>query len=144
MLLERANASVESDGVLAGVESLKMMSTFLYSNVVNNFFENLNAENIEEYQLKEEESSEIKTKYNWLFEKAIKSLEFTEDKDSLTQEDYIKFREELKNGYPSIYNFLLEFEKFAQLTSCEEKIRIFVESLKSMGPPPFSLKIQFG
>ena len=141
VLIQQARKSAEATNGMAGAVLLESINSFLYSNLVQNLFRNLNDENIEEYQLKVEECANVKIKYNWILEKSNKYLENNNPENALLFEEYKNFKEEIKCNYPSIHTFLLEIEKLFGLSNCVTKINDFEKYLDTIEGPTFKIKV---
>ena len=141
MLIEESKGLVKTGGYIGGKASVKMLNGFLYSNMITNTFNNLNEENIRDYNLNVDEVNQVKNNYDDLHEKAKKTLENPTFDGDLTKTDYERFKQDLKNNYSSIYQFLIELENYTSLSDCEKRVNDFDKSLESAEKPTFEIHL---
>ena len=118
----------EFDVVIENVNDL-VIGTY-YSNLLKNFFDNLNEENIKEYSLDKSEIKEVQREFNALAKRANRNFTTATNKCKIYKKDYDEFKKELKR-YKSLFKLLLEIEKIMNKEKCDQEILHFLEKVKN-------------
>ena len=99
---------------------LKEFEAFIYGNLVQNFFSNLNQENISQLKLSKRKIGEIKKRYNKVISesKYAISLKFNE----VNRNYYNKFKIDVKGEYSGFEKIFDELEKIVDIDNVEKYI----------------------
>jgi len=112
---------------------ISMAEGFLYSNTIYNFRNNLNEENLREFNISKTELKEIDNRFKTIFERCNKTLESTFNLGEINHDIYQTFRKELKNISENSYNLLLQLEKEIDIISCQKSIDDFKKEIPKLG-----------
>lgn len=113
-----------SDRIISSIENL------FYGNLITNFEDNLNQENLEEFKISKEEYKKIVVNFKKLFNETKKALENTE---GIGEDNYLQFKEDLAKISSGGSKFLLEIEKALDYSDCKEEISEFKAKIKNLG-----------
>ena len=114
-------------------EAVNIVDGFFYSNLINNFRNNLNDENLEEYNIPKEDVEKIQQNFKDIFDKVDENLKKISTKNNADSKLYQNFKERLPKITKDGYRFLVEIEKLIDIDSCEEIIAQFKKDVKSLG-----------
>jgi len=112
---------------------LDQLKTLFYANLINNFFINLNKENIKECNLPRGKISIIKKRYNDI-QKDIKSALSTSSKNKKIDEKFYKnFRLSLRKKFPEFLKIIIELEKVFNIKKVEKDLIEKEKKIKELG-----------
>ena len=114
-------------------KAVKMVESFFYCNVINNFKNNLTEENMNEFKIRSIELSSVMKSFGKLFQQCKDCLQNGCGKEYILKEDYDAFKKELKKIGEGAYKLLIEVEKLADFGSGENEIDNFKKELKKSG-----------
>ena len=111
---------------------LKNLKREIYANLINNFFLNLNEENMKECDLSIDYIEKIKDKYNEIREEV--KLELSEDvKNRIIDENYYNsFKDNFREDFPEVQEHLSEFERQIDIHKLNEYITSKEKKLKKL------------
>jgi len=112
---------------------ISMVEGFLYSNIIYNFRNNLNEENLREFNISNDELKYVDKEFKTIFERCNKTLESTFNLGEINHDIYQNFRKELKNINVNSYNLLLQLEKEIDIISCQKSIDDFKKEVPKLG-----------
>lgn len=84
--------------------------SFIYANLINNFFKNLNQKNIEDFNLSTNRINVINKEYETL-QKEIRSVLSFSSTNKMNEKHYSDFKSDLKNKFPDFLKIISEIEK---------------------------------
>ena len=111
---------------------ISMVEGFLYSNIIYNFRNNLNDENLREFNISNDELKSVDKEFKTIFERCNKTLESTFNLGEINHDIYQNFRKELKNISENSYNLLLQLEKEIDIISCQKSIDGFKKEVPKL------------
>jgi len=112
---------------------IRMAEGFLYSNIIYNFRNNLNEENLREFNISNDELKYVEKEFKSIFERCNKTLESTFNLGEINHDIYQTLRKELKNISENSYNLLLQLEKEIDIISCQKSIDDFKKEVPKLG-----------
>ena len=112
---------------------IRMAEGFLYSNTIYNFRNNLNEENLREFNISNDELKYVEKEFKTIFERCNKTLESTFNLGEINHDIYQTLRKELKNISENSYNLLLQLEKEIDIISCQKSIDDFKKEVPKLG-----------
>ncbi len=107
--------------------------SFIYGNLINNFFINLNKNNVNEYKLVRGKIGIIRNKYK-NFQREAKLAISLSLKDKYIDENYYQtFKLNLSEEFPDFMTIIIEIEKEIDIKRLESNLREKKKSLKNIG-----------
>jgi hypothetical protein len=123
----------------------KIIENVFYSEIIKNYKNNLNKENMNEFNISEKDIKKIYSEFRNTFDKCNKILSKDGNYGNFTNIQYGLFKNKLKKICINGYNLLLELEKVIDLVSCEKSITKFKKEAKNLGFDVMSrIKIKYG
>lgn len=93
--------------------------SFVYANLIDNFFKNMNQENIDELKLPQNKISLLNKEYDSLKKDVGSVLVFSSEK-KLDEKTYLDFKSSLKSKFPDFLRLISEIEKIASIKDLPE------------------------
>lgn len=109
------------------------LKSFFYSNLIHNFFLDLNQQNVIEYNLPKGKIREIKKKYKKLQKDIKLSLCLTSPDKKIDESYYLNFKARLNKDYPDFSKLLSEIEKEIDIKKTKEYLNKKVKAIKNFG-----------
>ena len=118
-----------------------IFKSFIYGNIINNFFSNLKQENIKEFKLPEGKIGLIKKKYEIILRDVNNSLSLFSSKHGRTiDENYYKeFKEKVNQDFPEFTRIILEIEKKFDMRKVKDYLGQKQEEIEKCGDITSSL-----
>ena len=110
-----------------------VLKSFFYSNLINNFFLNLNQENIIKYSLPKSKIGEVKKKYKKIKKDAKFSFPSTSLNKKIDENCYLSFKSRLGKDYPDFLKIISEIENEIKINKLKEYLNKKVKAIKSLG-----------
>jgi len=95
--------------------------TLIYANLINNFFTNLTRENIKDLNLPSNKIKLIKKEFGELQNKLRKTKSLSSE-HIVNEEDYSKFKLDLKKRYSEFFKIIIEIEKIIPVKELKKYI----------------------
>ena len=112
---------------------LKIFESFFYATLINNFFLNLNTENIEEWSLSSDNIVKIKQKYKKIQTDVKSALSETFGAQLIDEAFYKNFKAQVKKEFPNALKLIYEIEKEIDMGRAKEYLKIKAEEIKKTG-----------
>ena len=112
-------------------EAISIVEGFFYSNVIQNFKNNLTKKNAEEFKISNTTIIKINKEFKKLYARCKLSHKGA-NKGKIDSAIYVSFRKELKDIDKNSYKLLLEFEKQIDINSCKKSIREFKREIPKL------------
>jgi hypothetical protein len=112
---------------------LRIIKSFIFANLIHNFFLNLNQKNIKELNLPKRKISLIKIKYKDNFKKASKALSFFSGKSRINIADYQAFKNSVERDFPEFLKLIKEIEKAFDFDNIDQYLKEKEEIIRKIG-----------
>jgi len=114
---------------------LDQLKNLFYANLINNFFINLNKENVKDYKLPRDKIGIVKKRYNDI-QKDIKSALSTSSKNKKIDEKFYKnFKLNLSKEFPEFLKIIVELEKMFNIKKAEKYLTEKEKKIRKLGKP---------
>jgi hypothetical protein len=110
----------------------KQFKSFIYANMIDNFFKNLNQENVAELNLPQSKITVIEKEYETLRKNAKLTMPLF-SKEEFDEKHYFDFRNDLKKQFPEFVKMLLELEKIIPIKDVKKYISKKEKEIKGFG-----------
>lgn len=114
---------------------LSKSESFFYATLINNFFINLNRENIKEYDLPRGKIGIIKGKYKQLQKDVKSALILSLAKKKIDDKVYNHFKSRIKKDFPEFQKIISEIEKKIDIKKAKSYLKKKGEGIKKSGKP---------
>ncbi len=112
---------------------LKIFESFFYANLINNFFLNLNTENIEECGLSSDYIVKIKRKYKKIRKDVESALSKTLERQLIDEVFYENFKAQVKKDFPNALKLVSEIEREIDIERSKGYLKNKAEEIKKTG-----------
>jgi hypothetical protein len=110
-----------------------MFESSFYANLINNFFLNLNTENIEEYGLSSDYVEKIKQRYKKIQEDVELALSEPFEEQLIDETFYENFKAQVKKDFPDALKLIPEIEREIDIERAKEYLKDKAEEIKKTG-----------
>ena len=113
--------------------SLNVFESFFYTNLINNFFVNLNRKIIREYNLPRKNIGIIKKKYKQLHKDIKLALSLSPKKKKIDDKAYNNFKLRIKKEFTEFQEIIFEIEKEIDIKKTKGYLRKKEKEIKKLG-----------
>lgn len=110
----------------------KQFESFIYANKIDNFFKNLNRENVIELNLQQNKIDVIEKEYE-ILRKNVKLALSLFSKEEFDEKGYSDFKDNLKKEFPEFSKIFLELEKIIPTKDVKKYISKKKKEIKTLG-----------
>lgn len=107
--------------------------SFIYGNIINNFFINLTQENIKEYSLPKGKIGKIKEKFSDICNEAKNATSISNIYENITEKTYENFKENIKENLKEFYLIIEHIEKEIDYNKIKLVIKEYTKKIKTTG-----------
>jgi len=123
-----------ADSEFQNKELIGPIEAYLFGNMIRNFDINLAREEVlQEFKISKEEAKKISTRFRKLFKTSISILKDEDNMNSIREDDYKQFKNELKKISDNAFKLLCGLEELVEYDRCLETLNKFKNEVKKLG-----------
>ncbi|MBI2667634.1 tetratricopeptide repeat protein [Candidatus Woesearchaeota archaeon] len=134
-VIEQAKWMVSKSPKVDTIQNLAIdvVEGFFYSNLINNYKNNLNEENLKELNITQNELKKIYKEFEEIFDRCDETIESGSNEGKINSNVYQDFRQKIGKISKGAFKLVLEIEKHIDIDSCKNEITQFKKDIKLLG-----------